>query len=71
MGDALIRYQAELEKALGDRIHFLPEQTPCPSAATLVRWFQSRDDRLMLLQNPRDLVPLYFRPSGAEEKIRI
>lgn len=70
VGDALIRYQAGFEKEFRNRIHFLPEEAPLPSAATLIRWFQSRDDRLVLLQNPQDFVPLYFRPSEAEEKIR-
>lgn len=55
-GDALIRYRAGLE------------QPSFPSARTLVRWFQAEDPRLTPARSPRDLLPLYFRRSEAEEK---
>ena len=70
MGDALIRYQAELAETFGNRIHFPAEEASSPSARTLVKWFQAQDERLSLLKRPQDFVPLYFRSSEAEEKRR-
>jgi len=68
VGDVLIRYRRELAETFGNRIHFLPEAASFPSAATLVKWFQAKDERLSLLKGPQDFVPLYFRSSEAEEK---
>ena len=59
VGDPLTRYGGK------------PKVRPAfPSAATLVRWFQARDPRLSPLRAPKDLLPLYFRASEAEEKRR-
>lgn len=71
VGDALIRYREKFKETAGNRIHFLAQEALSPSAATLVKWFQTADDRLSLLKGPQDLVPLYFRSSEAEEKRRI
>lgn len=57
VGDALIRYRDQLEGTLS-----------FPQAATLVRWFQARDRRLVPLKTPQDFLPLYFRMPEAEEK---
>lgn len=70
VGDALSRYQEPLEAIHGKRIHFFKPDTHFPSAAVLVRWFQTRDSRLSLLKGDRDFLPLYFRASEAEEKRR-
>lgn len=70
VGDALLRYQKPLENKLGKQIHLLRENLSHPSAATLVRWFQERNQFLVPLRLPKDFLPLYFRRSEAEEKRR-
>ena len=69
-GDALVRCQSSLQEAFGNHINFLGKESWHPSAATLVKWFQTQDSRLSPLKNPRDFLPLYFRASEAEEKRR-
>lgn len=69
-GDALVRYRQPLEKEFGNQILFLDEKYQFPSARTLVSWFQAQDGRLTALKAPGDFIPLYFRASEAEEKIR-
>lgn len=67
MGDALTRYRGPLEEAFGDRIYLVHHPAPFSQAATLVRWFQTKDKRLSPLTSQGDFTPLYFRTSEAEE----
>ena len=69
-GDALLRYRSSLEETFGNQVNFLREESWHPSAAVLVKWFQTRDPHLSPLKTPRDFLPLYFRASEAEEKRR-
>ena len=69
-GDALARCQSSVQEAFGNHVNFLGKESWYPSAATLVKWFQTQDSRLSPLKNPRDFLPLYFRASEAEEKRR-
>lgn len=66
-GDALVRYQEPCREFFGREVSLL-EKIVYPSARTLVRWFQAGDPRLTRLATPRDFLPLYLRPSEAEEK---
>lgn len=70
VGDGLVLWRGALEETFGNRIHFLHPASRFPSARTLVTWFQKGDSRLVPLWSPRDLKPLYFRSSEAEENRR-
>lgn len=59
VGESLDRYKTGLKV-----------RAVTPSARTLVQWFREKNPRLLSLTSPRDLLPLYFRTSEAEEKGR-
>lgn len=78
-GDAIRRYKAEFEKTLslrnaGMKIHFLTEKYWHPTASALIRCLLDQklgnEKKFLLkkLETRSDLLPLYLRPSVAEEK---
>jgi tRNA threonylcarbamoyladenosine biosynthesis protein TsaB len=68
-GDAVIRYGDYFLKAAGKKkIHFLPESAWYPRASVLIRWFETKNEKLLKLEKPKDFIPFYFRLCEPEEK---
>lgn len=69
-GDALTRYGGTLRGNFSRKIFLLEEKEWYPLAGILARWGQANDPRLAPLLEKSDFLPLYLRPSEAEEKKR-
>ncbi|MFZ5801560.1 MAG: tRNA (adenosine(37)-N6)-threonylcarbamoyltransferase complex dimerization subunit type 1 TsaB [Candidatus Omnitrophota bacterium] len=70
-GDALERYRDNLQKmaeAAGKKVRFLRKDSWYPKASVLVRWHFEKSPFLKKLAKPKELLPLYFRRSEAEER---
>ncbi len=68
-GNALERFGPEIKKHF-QKIHFLAEKLWYPKASSLISLFQARDKKIEKLEKPSDFIPLYFRLSEAEERMK-
>lgn len=68
-GNAAQHYRTQIE-ASGKKVSLLAEDLGYPKASTLVKIFQEEPERLQKLEKPVDFLPLYFRLSEAEEKMK-
>ncbi len=68
-GNALERYGLEIKKN-SPKIRFLPEKLWYPNASSLISLFQAGDKKIEKLERPSDFIPLYFRLSEAEERMK-
>ena len=69
VGEGARRYRSLLQDRLGQAAGFAPPTADCPSAAAVgwLAWLQARDAS-RLPPDPDALVPVYLRPSQAEEQ---
>ena len=66
-----IRGQGQaITQCLFPHLHVLPENFWHPKASTLIEWFEKKDPMLKPLTKPKELLPVYFRSSEAEEKLK-
>lgn len=68
-GNAIERYHEEIRKKF-PKIHFLAEKLWYPTAASLISFYQAGDKKIARLSSPEDFIPLYFRLSEAEERLK-
>lgn len=70
-GDALSKYAQEFKKAAqGKNLSLIPEEKSYPRASKLIELFERCDSKVQTLTTPADFVPLYFRLSEAEERMK-
>ncbi len=68
-GNAIERYREEIIKKF-PKIHFSEEKLWYPTASSLISLFQAGDPKIVKLTAPEDFIPMYFRLSEAEEKLK-
>ncbi len=51
-------------------LHFVQDDKGYPRASELIKLFQENSEKIQKLETPQDFVPLYFRLSEPEEKLK-
>ncbi len=68
-GEGLSCYLKNRELLPARKFRMLPKRFWHPRASTLIKWFETKNPMLRLLNKPAERLPVYFRSSEAEERL--
>lgn len=69
-GDGILTDKENILSGSEKKPLVLPQKLWHPKASTLIEWFEKKNPMLKPLTKPKELLPVYFRSSEAEERLK-